>query len=43
LGLHTVGVALTHSSKGDVLAQRERGKEKGHGVFLTTPGSCDDG
>jgi hypothetical protein len=34
--------ALVHGDKGEALAQRERGREKGYGAFLTTPGSCDD-
>jgi hypothetical protein len=32
-----------HGSEGNALAQRERGREKGYGASLTTPGSCDDG
>jgi hypothetical protein len=41
--LPTAGAARVHGSKGDALAQRERGREKRCGAFLTTPGSCDDG
>jgi hypothetical protein len=40
--LPTAEVALGHGGKGDALAQRERGRGKGYGVFLTTPRSYDD-
>jgi hypothetical protein len=36
-------VARVHGGKGNVLTRRERGREKGHGVILTTPRSYDDG
>jgi hypothetical protein len=41
--LPTAGAAQVHGGKGDALAQRERGREKRCGAFLTTPGSCNDG
>jgi hypothetical protein len=34
---------MAHGSEGNALAQRKRGREKGYGASLTTPGSCDDG
>jgi hypothetical protein len=39
----TARAARGHGGKGDAHAQREIGREKGHGVLLTTPGCCDDG
>jgi hypothetical protein len=41
--LPTARVARGHGGKGDAHAQREIGREKGHGAFLTTPGCDDDG
>jgi hypothetical protein len=43
LGFPTAGVARVYGGKGNALTRRERGREKGHGATLTTPGSCDDG
>jgi hypothetical protein len=40
--LPTAEAALGHGGKGKALVQRERGREKGYGMFLTTPRSCDD-
>jgi molybdenum-dependent DNA-binding transcriptional regulator ModE len=40
--LPTAEAALGHGGKGDALVQRERGRGKGYGAFLTTLGSCDD-
>jgi hypothetical protein len=39
--LPTARAARVHGGKGNALTQREIGREKGHGAFLTTPG-CDD-
>jgi hypothetical protein len=39
----TARAARDHGGKGDAHAQREIGREKGHGALLTTPGCCDDG
>jgi hypothetical protein len=36
------GTGPGHSGEEGVLAQRERGREKGHGVILTTRGCYDD-
>jgi hypothetical protein len=38
-----VGAALALGIEGNSLAQRERKREKGHGVILTTLGYYDDG
>jgi hypothetical protein len=43
LGLPTAGAALALGIEGNSLAQREREREKGHGVILTTPGNYDGG
>jgi hypothetical protein len=41
--LPTARAARGHGGNGDAHAQREIGREKWHGAFLTTPGCDDDG